>query len=183
MRRHSCGRGPRRSADATSQLPARGRGVRAAPGRVPPCGGFLLRASAPRGVAAMFVSVTPDDHLLSFPRSPAHSYFISYPVASFTPNLRLRAANTQLSGSSRAGLFGSPPCSLICLCGSVMPSVTWVRAQLEYPHPFPLYVIRQSNLALRPANRFKRKKNLPTSSLALFSHFYQFFSGTVLGLK
>lgn len=92
-------------------------------------------------------------------------------------------ANTQLSGSSRAGLFGSPPCSLICLCGSVMPSVTWVRAQLEYPHPFPLYVIRQSNLALRPANRFKRKKNLPTSSLALFSHFYQFFSGTVLGLK
>lgn len=94
MRRHSCGRGPRRSANATSQLPARGRGARAARGRVPPCGGFLLRASAPRGVAAMSVSVTPDDHLLSFPRSPAHSYFISYSKTQLHPS-------RQTSGSER----------------------------------------------------------------------------------
>lgn len=63
-------------------------------GRVPPCGGFLLRASAPRGVAAMSVSVTPDDHLLSFPRSPAHSYFISYSKTQLHPS-------RQTSGSER----------------------------------------------------------------------------------
>lgn len=47
-------------------------------GEAPPLNGLLLPASAALGFAVISASITSEDHLLSFPASSAHSYFISY---------------------------------------------------------------------------------------------------------